>query len=577
MPAVSGSTTQVKTSATTAADLAGTPDDAFQEGDLACVSDLWPNSTFRLRRTALGSAPDNVSTIAAFSGNGYWEVFGSGGGSMLSFATIGLLAAYNDLALGDGALVYVESVRSYWSKIVEADPGTANGITIVRNLDNTATWYRDSSASLSWQQTVYWEIAPAPAGDDENTGGAGDPLATFAEFARRLPVLNSDVSVIFTEDTTEDLVGDFEATGLYTLTLSGGTTPLLASGLIDTITAPAIATNDRGTLVVDDGGVPVDWTTIDPTGYKVFVEVIATGLAQVPVLPPYKTIAVFGSVGATTGYTPFWSHADTIAVLPIVGDTVRITKPVSVSSINVSAKSLNVDCQYLQLSDGSKLNYVQATGLVAFRACIMDSVFESITDRTDFRSCTFDTDAELGLIGGDIGRIIMLGCAHIGHMGVNSRAGRICNGTIVHEGRVSVSGADSSATASVADLRIIGSGLGIFGDGTAIGLHVNGGFVRVTGNLYGDSHLVGASVERGGAIVFSGSAASNPAVLNLTGGTEVELSAPDGVVAGEVVPVVAGVPLAASTAAMATWAAWIAGPFNSSAVNFADLSRITAL
>lgn len=577
MPAVSGSTTQVKTSATTAADLAGTLDDAFLEGDLACVTDLWPNSTFRLRRTALGSAPDNVSTIATFSGYGYWEVFGAGSGGMLSFATIGLLAAYNDLALDDGALVYVESVRSYWTKIVEADPGTANGITIVRNLDNTATWYRDPVASLSWQSTVYWEIAPAPTGNDENTGGAGDPLATFAEFARRLPVLNSDVSVVFTEDTTEDIVGDFAATSLYTLTISGLPTNLLVGGLIDTITEPAVATNDRGTLVVDDGGVPVDWNTIDPTGYKVFVEVIATGFAQNPVFPPYKTVAVFGSVGATTGYTPFWSHYDTIAVLPNVGDTVRILKPTSINSVNITAKSLNVDFQYLQLSDGSKLNYAQATGLVSFRACIMDSVFESITDRTDFRSCTFDTDAELGLIGGDIGRIIMLGCAHIGHMGVNSSAGRICNGTIVHEGRVSVSGASSTATASVADLRIIGSGLGIFGDGTATGLHVDGGFVRVTGNLYGDSHLVGASVERGGAIVFSANAASNPAVLNLTGTTEVELSVPDGVAAGRVVPVVAGAPNAAAHAPMATWAAWIAPPFNLSAINFADLSRITAL
>jgi hypothetical protein len=74
MSAVSGSPTQVRTSVTTAADLAGTPDDSFREGDLACVTALWPNSTFRLRRTALGTAPDNVNSIDTFSGNGYWEV-----------------------------------------------------------------------------------------------------------------------------------------------------------------------------------------------------------------------------------------------------------------------------------------------------------------------------------------------------------------------------------------------------------------------------------------------------------------------------------------------------------------------
>lgn len=79
MPAVSGSPTQISSSVSTPADLAGTPDDAFKTGDLACVETLMPNGTFRLNRKATGPA-DNVTKIAAHSGNGYWEVFGTGGG-----------------------------------------------------------------------------------------------------------------------------------------------------------------------------------------------------------------------------------------------------------------------------------------------------------------------------------------------------------------------------------------------------------------------------------------------------------------------------------------------------------------
>ena len=201
MSATSGSPTQVRTSVTTAADLAGTPDDAFKEGDLACVTALWPNSTFRLRRVALGGAPDNVTSIAAFSGNGYWEVFGVGGGGMLVFETIGDLAAYDDSALTDGLVVYVQSVRSYFSRLVQADPLTANGITNVENPTNDATWYRSSEASPSWLNQVNWYIDGA-AGDDEGEGTALDPLLTHDEFMRRLGQnkLTQDLVVNFVAD-----------------------------------------------------------------------------------------------------------------------------------------------------------------------------------------------------------------------------------------------------------------------------------------------------------------------------------------------------------------------------------------
>lgn len=77
MPAVSGSPTQIATYASTAADLAGTPDDAFKEGDLGWVSAL--GRGFILQRGTAPYAANNTTLIAAFSGNGYWMLNGQPG------------------------------------------------------------------------------------------------------------------------------------------------------------------------------------------------------------------------------------------------------------------------------------------------------------------------------------------------------------------------------------------------------------------------------------------------------------------------------------------------------------------
>jgi hypothetical protein len=194
MPAVSGSTTQVKTSSTTAADLAGTPDDAFLDGDLASVTALWPNSTFRLKRTALGTAPDNVTSIATFSGNGYWEVFPAGGNTLV-FADIAALAAFNDVGLGDGAEVYVQSVRSYFVKRIETPPA-GNAITIVPTLSGDGGFYRVAMPQF-WvnESAIFIDTA---SGDDENDGlTALTPIATLDELSRRWPVFEQTTVVTF--------------------------------------------------------------------------------------------------------------------------------------------------------------------------------------------------------------------------------------------------------------------------------------------------------------------------------------------------------------------------------------------
>lgn len=73
MPAVSGSPTQLATSAATSNEIAATPDDGFMEGDLACVRSLMPNGMFVLLRSTPPSSFDDVNTIPCYSGQGYWR------------------------------------------------------------------------------------------------------------------------------------------------------------------------------------------------------------------------------------------------------------------------------------------------------------------------------------------------------------------------------------------------------------------------------------------------------------------------------------------------------------------------
>ncbi len=244
MPATSGSPSQIGTSAATPAVLAGTPDDQFQEGDLACVVSLWPNSTFRLRRTALGGVPDNITTIATFTGNGYWELLLQGGGNMLVFPTVegdpDSLAAFDDLALLDGATVYVQSVRSYFHKRIQAAPGTADGITNVQNPSNTATWYRDTEASPSWVNTLGWYLDEVN-GDDENLGNApGLALQTHGEFMRRIGANT------LTGNTTLTVIGEYTGFFNHSMALKqhfGGAAPYQIRYRADLDTANPIYTS----------------------------------------------------------------------------------------------------------------------------------------------------------------------------------------------------------------------------------------------------------------------------------------------------------------------------------------------
>ncbi len=400
MPAVSGSPTQVRTSATTAADLAGTPDDAFNEGDFACVTSLWPNSTFRLCRTPLGAAPDNVNTIDTFSGNGYWEVFGAGGG-LLVFATIGLLAAYNDAALPDGAIVYVQSVRSYFHKLIQADPGTADGITNVENPTNTATWYRDPDASPSWVSVGTTWVIDSTNGDDEALGNApGTALATHDEFMRRLGQnqLTQDLEVTF----IDGFLGDFEHTMLpgqqngFLVVYRG--TPLVDLTPVYTDTfASFTAISRAGT-----GQRTNFLSTLDGPTWATYVGklIVVTVAADPGALGAYAWVQdIQMGDDATVFTTPFTDG--TALVDPADGDTYIIVDPTvaEFETFFVAIKETPNDVGSVQFHDlalglGRASNISE--GQAGFLACRFDGGYSVTGEGSAYNhACRFTSDIEV--------------------------------------------------------------------------------------------------------------------------------------------------------------------------------------
>jgi len=235
MPATSGSPTQNATSVSTPEELAGTPDSAFESGDLAYVASLWPNASFRLRREPSPLPPDNVSAIKTFSGNGYWEVFAQGS-AIASLPNIAALEALDDSALGEGAVAYVATVRSYWQKSTGSSV-PVDGITCVATKSGDGVWLRLDIPSQTWASTITWYV-DSTTGDDENSGdSSATPLKTVAEFGRRLRFMKRATSyTLNTGDipTTDSLFMKVEllGTGTRPLFYVKGKKNVVASGTL---------------------------------------------------------------------------------------------------------------------------------------------------------------------------------------------------------------------------------------------------------------------------------------------------------------------------------------------------------
>lgn len=504
-------------------------------------------------------------------------------GGVQSIATFAALESFDDSAVANGGIVFVETFRDYFQKVTGTVP-VSDDATQAPTFSGDGGWYRLVLSSPTWRTQATWYIANT-TGSDEAVGGALAPLKTFAEFQRRLPKLTQDTTVVFSEDTTETLTGDFSTLSgadAILLTIQGAPDVVVTNGEITAIAAPNpdSGTNLAGTLEADDDlAAPIDWNATTFDG-RCFVEVITDANNNLGFAVP--VIAATG-LGNVTAYTPFWFR-DTAAGTPAVGDRIRVITPRSAPSMKIDVVGIVVKVKYLYFTDSltyTKVSaapfYYDGASIVAtqFQQCRFDCFYEAnATWNTVLQSCLLDADnGTFGVVGGS-GSLRALGCGVMGDLTHSSGVALEFNGAIIMIGSLTVSGTSTDSNDIRPQLLIGTSGLGIFGIAlSTTGLKVFGGDVRVNGPLFGKTHLVGASVSLGGAVSVKSTLAANTE-LSLTGTTQLSLSTPNGIGAGLCVPVVAGIPTGAG-AAMATWANW--ATLNRQAINFGDLSRIVGL
>jgi hypothetical protein len=191
MGSVSGDINTAPMVCVDSADLASRPIASKKSGDLAWLEDKAgtpEGQLFFLDRDSV-LVVDGVGVLTALGGVGRWlsvKLYGSGTG--MSVAELSDLTAIDDLALLEGAQVYVQTLRDaffLFSGVIAPD-----GITILAALSGTQTWLRAGFASLSWSEQTTWYVNPDPlVGDDEAVGDVVAPIQTVAELSRRLRAL----------------------------------------------------------------------------------------------------------------------------------------------------------------------------------------------------------------------------------------------------------------------------------------------------------------------------------------------------------------------------------------------------
>lgn len=178
---------------------------------------------------------------------------GAGGGQQ-TVANVTALKALDATLIDDNTRVYVTSLRSYFRKLTEADPGGADNITYARDNANTATWYRVEGRDKSWDlsSTFFTDFA---SGSDENTGlTVGSPLKTMKELTRRTYGRTTAFTVKIgagghydsTAADTLEVTADVTFSGLDSVSVAASTT-------IDTVTNRNVGTNVQQSITLIAG------------------------------------------------------------------------------------------------------------------------------------------------------------------------------------------------------------------------------------------------------------------------------------------------------------------------------------
>jgi len=266
------------------------------------------------------------------------------GGAEITVANIAALTAWPDLPLTDGSIAAMHSLMAIW-QLRKTAVDAPDGITIIPTNSGTGRWFRMHIPNKFWHAQLSWHIN-AGTGNDENQGDTAlVPLATWAEFVRRMGPGRIDnylatITVYIDSNLTEDItMSDLTADALGAYLVVQGQRTVLYSGSVTAKTNwQASPVPTRGTFT--DAALPVSWTASGLVGKMVVMTSgAATGyIGWVELDQGAKTAVVSRLFDPIT-----YSTAD-----PGVGDTFDVVDLTTITGNSVSFQS---GCPYIQFSD----------------------------------------------------------------------------------------------------------------------------------------------------------------------------------------------------------------------------------
>lgn len=331
-------------------------------------------SSFTLPGGRTVSVDGSSGAIAASNGT-YW-LQGGAAGSGATFNTVAAGASGSGrlldvslaflLVLNAGAAFFVKSQLAVWRWIptstVAADNKTtcnptANGVSAGR-------FERDPVGNVVWQNQASWSVAPT-LGNDENDGSFASPLATYAEFQRRVG-LKFDPPQATTLTFLEDAPNEFANVSLAptaqvsSLTIKGTLVQQAGPFVVSAVTAINRAGNQEQV-------VTSTWTATEVNRLAV--------LADGPNAGASAWVMIDNGAGAlsTLPWTKVTLAAPTVVSLPpSVGNTVNTFLPTKLGGISYDVGGSNHTVVALQdlLIDGTAVANTQfrmAGGVVLYQ------------------------------------------------------------------------------------------------------------------------------------------------------------------------------------------------------------------
>lgn len=178
-----------------------------------------------------------------------------------SAASASQLDAFDTTGVADGEFAWVRSVEDMYV-LNRSSALPADGINVVAGAVGGGQWLRKNLGSERWRSQAAWEVDPG-TGNDENTGAPAAPLATWAEFVRRMGPGNVDaipqtinVTLLADLPDTDPITGSFLFVETAALRITG-TATTVASGTLDAGSTNVVP-NSAPAKVVD--AAIGDWT-----------------------------------------------------------------------------------------------------------------------------------------------------------------------------------------------------------------------------------------------------------------------------------------------------------------------------